>query len=398
MIPAAPGRGPAAKRVSTGRGVCRVRRQYRVCRVRRVRPSRSSRRLRSAALGVLGMLVALGALGARSAAAADDLGALLESERNTIEVFRQARGAVVFVTNTALQRDVFSTNISEVPRGTGSGFFWDREGHVVTNFHVVQGGQKLSVALADGSVRPAKLVGAEPRKDLAVLRIDPKGVAIETIPLGRSESLAVGQKVLAIGNPFGLDRTLTTGIISALGREIPAPGGFVIEDVIQTDASINPGNSGGPLLDSAGRLIGVNTAIFSPSGTSAGIGMAVPVDTVARIVPQLIRHGEVRRVGLGITLLSDHVARSWGFEGVVIREVLSGSQAARAGLRGVQLGRDGRVASADVIQEVDGRRIRTFADLSNALDDRAPGEVVEVVVRRAGETLRFSVPLARLGD
>jgi S1-C subfamily serine protease len=322
---------------------------------------------------------------------------LLESERNTIEVFRRAGDSVVFVTNKALRRDFLSTNISEVPQGAGSGFLWDTDGHVVTNFHVVQGGQAFSVMLSDGSIREAKLIGVEPRKDIAVLHFNTDGLELSSLPIGHSGPLIVGQKVLAIGNPFGLDRTLTTGIISALGREIPAPGGFVIDDVIQTDASINPGNSGGPLLDSAGRLIGVNTAIFSPTGASAGIGMAIPVDTVARIVPQLIRYGEVRRAGLGITALSDHVVRSWGFDGVVIRQVVVGSKAASAGLRGIRFDRNGRLVSADVIQAIDGIAIHNFADLANALDGRSPGEEVEVSISRNGQKRLIRVPLTRVG-
>ena len=321
---------------------------------------------------------------------------LLESERNTIEVFRKAGDAVVFVTNNALRRDRASMNVTEVAQGTGTGILWDRKGHVVTNFHVLEGGQTFSVTLADGAIRQAKIIGVEPRKDLAVLHFDTKGLDLSLLPLGASSSLIVGQKVLAIGNPFGLDRTLTTGIISALGREIPAPGGFVINDVIQTDASINPGNSGGPLLDSRGQLIGVNTAIFSPSGGSAGIGMAIPVDTVARIIPQLIRYGEVRRAGLGITVLPDHVVRSWGLDGIVVRQVFEDSPAERAGLQGVRFNRRGDLVSYDLIQAVDGTRIHRFAELANALDAKAPGEEVEVDIIRNGKKLRLRVPLSRL--
>jgi S1-C subfamily serine protease len=346
---------------------------------------------------LLGLAIVGVVLSFTSSAAEPDLSGLLESERNTIEVFRKAGGSVVFVTNNALRRDVLSTNISEVPQGTGSGFFWDSNGHVVTNYHVVQGGQTFSITLADGTVREAKLIGAEPRKDLAVLHFNTDGLDLPSLPLGRSGPLIVGQKVLAIGNPFGLDRTLTTGIISALGREIPAPGGFVIEDVIQTDASINPGNSGGPLLDSSGRLIGVNTAIFTSTGTNAGIGMAIPVDTVARIVPQLIRYGEVRRAGLGITALTDHVVRSWGLDGVVIRQVLPGSQAEAAGLLGIRFDRKGKLVSADIIQAIDGDSIHNFADLANALDSSSPGDVVEVSILRNGQKRVVRVPLARLG-
>ena len=323
---------------------------------------------------------------------------LLASERNTIEIFRAAAGSVVFVTNNALQRDFFSMNVTKVQRGTGSGFLWDSFGHVVTNFHVVEGGQSFSITLSNGTQREAKLIGAEPRKDLAVLRFDPKGLGpIDALPPGDSASLVVGQKVLAIGNPFGLDQSLTTGIISALGREIPAKGGFVIEDVIQTDASINPGNSGGPLIDSAGRLIGVNTAIYSPSGASAGIGFAVPVDTVRRIVPQLIQFGRVKRAALGITLLPDHIVRPWGVEGVVVREVYRGSAAERAGLRSIELDRRGAVLSLDAIVKLAGKPIRSFADLANALDDHDPGDSVWVEFERNGERQRVRIRLEELG-
>ena len=313
---------------------------------------------------------------------------LLESELNTIEVFRSAGPSVVFVTNNALRRDFFNRNVTTVPQGTGSGFLWDTLGHVVTNFHVIEGGQTFSITLPDGTTRDAQVVGFEPRKDLAVLRFDTKGLDLQALPVGASNSLVVGQKVLAIGNPFGLDRTLTTGIISALGREFPTQGGFVIEDVIQTDASINPGNSGGPLIDSAGRVIGVNTAIYSPSGTSAGIGFAIPIDAVSRIVPQLIRYGQVRRAGLGVTVVPDRIARSWGIEGVMIRDVAPGSEAERAGFRTIQVDRRGNLLAVDVIQRIADREIRGFADLANALDGRKPGDRVEVTILRNGEEKR----------
>ena len=322
---------------------------------------------------------------------------LLASEKNTIQVFRAAGPSVVFVTNNALRRDFFSTNVTEVPQGTGSGFLWDRHGHVVTNYHVLEGGQTFSVTLADGTNREARVVGVEPRKDLAVLHFDTKGLDIAALPVGRSDPLVVGQKVLAIGNPFGLDRTITTGIISALGREIPTNGGFVIEDVIQTDASINPGNSGGPLLDSAGRVIGVNTSIFSPSGASAGIGFAIPIDTISRIVPQLIRFGRVKRVGLGVSIVPEHLVRSWGIEGVMIRDVPRGSQAMRAGLRSVRVNRRGIPVSADVVVAVDGEPIRNLAELSNAMDDHESGDRVTLTISRDGsETLELLVPLTEL--
>ncbi|MEZ4278256.1 MAG: trypsin-like peptidase domain-containing protein [Myxococcota bacterium] len=322
---------------------------------------------------------------------------LLETERNTIEVFRAAGPSVVFVTNNALRRDFFSANVTEVPQGSGSGFLWDAFGHVVTNYHVVKGGQTFSVTLADGTTHEARVVGYEPRKDLAVLHIETKGLDFRPLAIGGSDALLVGQKVIAIGNPFGLDRTLTTGVISALGREFPTGEGFVIEDVIQTDASINPGNSGGPLLDSHGRAIGVNTAIFSPSGASAGIGFAIPIETVSRIVPQLIRYGKVRRAGLGVTVLPDHFARSWGLEGVIVREVVAGSGAARAGMRSLGVDRRGAIVSADIIQSVSGKRIRSYAELSNALDRRTPGELVDVEVLRDGKTvIPMKIPLVEV--
>lgn len=322
---------------------------------------------------------------------------LLESERNTIEVFRAAGSSVVFVTNNALRRDFFNANVTEVPQGSGSGFLWDTFGHVVTNYHVVQGGQTFSVTLADGSTHEARVVGFEPRKDLAVLHIETKGLTFKPLAVGRSDALLVGQKVIAIGNPFGLDRTLTTGVISALGREFPTKEGFVIEDVIQTDASINPGNSGGPLLDSHGRAIGVNTAIFSPSGASAGIGFSIPIDTVSRIVPQLIRFGKVRRAGLGVTVLPDHFARSWGVEGIIVREVIPGSGAARAGIRSLELDRRGTIVAADIIQSVAGKRVRSYAELSNVLDRRSPGELVPVQILRDGKTeIEMKIPLVEV--
>ncbi|MCR9097310.1 MAG: trypsin-like peptidase domain-containing protein [bacterium] len=323
--------------------------------------------------------------------------ALLESERNTMDVFRRADPSVVFVTNNALRRDFFSMDVTEVPQGAGSGFLWDEHGHVVTNFHVLEGGQTFSITLPTGVTRDARVVGVEPRKDLAVLHFDTEGLDLQPLPLGASAKLAVGQKVLAIGNPFGLDRTLTTGIISALGREFPTQGGFVIEDVIQTDASINPGNSGGPLLDSRGRVIGVNTAIYSPSGASAGIGFAIPIDTVQRIVPQLIRFGQVRRVGLGVRVLRDQIVQRWGIAGVGIHEVAPGSEAERAGLRSVVADRYGRVASVDVVIALDGARIDGFAALANALDGREPGEKVTLSVLRDDEILEIEMRLQELG-
>jgi S1-C subfamily serine protease len=303
---------------------------------------------------------------------------LLQDELNTIRVFRKASSAVVYITNKRLRRDYFSLDVTEIPQGSGSGFLWDGDGHVVTNYHVIAGGDAFAVLLDDGSSWEARVVGAEPNKDLAVLEIEAPEHGVEHLELGDSSQLVVGQKVLAIGNPFGLDHTLTTGVISALGREIRSMAGTTIRDVIQTDASINPGNSGGPLLDSRGRLIGVNTAIVAPSGQSAGIGFAVPVNTVKRVVPQLIAYGRVRRAGLGVTLFTDALARRWGLEGAVIREVLPNTAAARAGLEGAQIDRRGRVRFGDIIVGIDDHRIATYDDLYTALDAKRPGDQVTV--------------------
>jgi len=255
---------------------------------------------------------------------------LTAAERSLTELFEEASPSVVYITSVALRRNFFRFNVMEIPRGTGSGFMWDDHGSVVTNFHVIRGADRAEVTLADGTTWEASLVGYAEEKDLAVLHIDAPGSRLQPLRIGTSSDLKVGQTVLAIGNPFGYDQTLTTGIVSALGREIESPDGVPIRNVIQTDAAINPGNSGGPLLDSAGRLIGVNTAIVSPSGGYAGVGFAIPVDTVNWVVPQLINHGKVLRPTLGVELASDHVVRRSGIEGAVVIGVVDGTGAARA--------------------------------------------------------------------
>ena len=265
-----------------------------------------------------------------------------------------------------MRRDFFF-ELYEVPKGSGSGFFWDGNGHVVTNYHVIEGASSFNVTLADHSEWEAELVGVAPEKDLAVLRIEAQEVPRVPLPLGVSESLMVGQKVLAVGNPFGLDQTLTVGVVSALERRLRSPAGRAIRDVIQTDAAINPGNSGGPLLDSRGRVVGVNTAIYSPSGGSAGIGFAIPVDTVARLVPQLIEFGRPIEPGIaGLHWLTNRQASYFRLEGVgvVVREIDPGSQAEQVGLKGIEVDRRGRYLLGDVIvgaQDVEVRSINALA-------------------------------------
>ena len=318
-------------------------------------------------------------------------GDLAADEKATIELFKSNSPSVVNITTIRQAR--IQRNVLEIPQGTGSGFLWDNAGDVVTNFHVVQGitqGQGYAtVTLSDHSAHRADLVGTAPNYDLAVLRISNVPASqLRPILIGESSNLQVGQKVFAIGNPFGWDQSLTTGVISALGRSIPAITGRRIEEVIQTDASINPGNSGGPLLDSAGRLIGINTAIFSPSGTSAGVGFAVPVDTVNRIIPQIIAQGRVMRPYLGIRpldALSQQARERIGLEGLLI-EVDPGSPAEQAGVRGVEQTPEGGWSLGDVLREVDGKKVSRGEDLFAAQERHKPGEKLDLTLWRNGET------------
>ena len=320
-------------------------------------------------------------------------GDLAADELNTIDVFRENSSSVVYVTSIALRRGFFSLNAVEIPQGTGSGFIWDREGRIVTNYHLISDANRIQVTMADHSTWKAVLVGAAPDKDLAVLQISAPFDQLRPITIGTSTDLLVGQKVFAIGNPFGLDQTITSGIISALGREINAITGRTIQGVIQTDAAINPGNSGGPLLDSAGRLIGVNTAIYSPSGAYAGIGFAVPVDEVNKVVPQLIRHGKMIKPGLGITLADERVARRLGIEGVLILHVEKGGPADSAGIRPTVQSR-GEIILGDVIVALDGNKIRSYDDLRDVLEKYQPGQQVAVTVTRDGEVREIPVLLS----
>ena len=316
-------------------------------------------------------------------------------ESHTIALFKGASRSVAFITTQAARMDYWTRNVFEVPTGSGSGFVWDELGHVVTNFHVVQDSDSQKVTLGDVEYE-AKTVGVARDQDLAVLLIQAPRDQLAPIKLGTSAGLQVGQKVYAIGNPFGLDFTLTTGIVSALGRTIQSVSNVAIFDVIQTDAAINPGNSGGPLLDSGGRLIGVNTAIYSPSGASAGIGFAVPVDTVARIVPELIAHGRVVRPIMGVGFddqLSTAVTRRLGVDGVLVRQVYDGSPAAAAGLHGTSVDRRGRVIPGDVVQEIDGKPVRSVSDLLGRLGGYKPGDSVTLTVWRDGAAKKLAVKL-----
>lgn len=312
---------------------------------------------------------------------------LTEDERNTIDIVRRTKNSVVFITNLQYARDFFFTTDELVPQGSGSGFVWDDRGHIVTNFHVINEGVKYMVSLPDQRQVEATLVGRDPTKDIAVLKLGQAVAGLEPLDIGTSRDLQVGQKVIAIGNPFGFDHTITTGIVSALGRAMPGAGGLTIRDMIQTDASINPGNSGGPLLDSAGRLVGMNTVIYSPSGASSGLGFAVPVDTIRKIVPQLIESGKVTRPDLGgVSFVRDEVARRAGIEGAVVLEVAPSSRAYDQGLRGVYRDNFGRLLIRDVITGIDGSKIKSYDDLFSTLDAHKIGDTVSLEVLREGKT------------
>jgi S1-C subfamily serine protease len=320
-------------------------------------------------------------------------GDLADDEMSTIELFKNISPSVVHVTNLAQRVDENSFNVMEIPRGVGSGFIWGDDGYIVTNFHVIQGAAAARVTLADNTTLDAKLVGFDDSKDIAVLKVNAPPEKLKPILLGSSSDLQVGQKVFAIGSPFELDQTLTTGVIGGLGREIQSVSGRPIQGVIQTDAAINPGTSGGPLLDSSGRLIGVNTAIASPTGGSVGIGFAVPVDIVRRVVPQLIRTGKVERPGLGIRTVDDRIARRMGLEGVLVDKVIPGSAAAKSGLR--PMDRD-KNQLGDLITAIDGHDIRNHDDLYLALDARAIGDAVKVTVLRENKPVELTVTLQPL--
>ncbi|MDO3381949.1 S1C family serine protease [Gilvimarinus algae] len=335
----------------------------------------------------IGLTAAPGALAEAPDFATDD-------ERNTIEIFEFASPSVVYVNRLQVVRDRRSFDLLSIPSGAGTGFVWSEDGYVVTNYHVVEGAQQVSITLPDQSSWPAEVIGLAPDKDLAVLKIEAPKEQLNALPLGDSDELAVGRKVLAIGNPFGLDATLTTGVVSALGREIQAPNQRKIRNVIQTDAAINPGNSGGPLLNSRGELIGVNTMIYSPSGASAGIGFAIPVNIVKEIVPQLIEFGRLVRPVFGVEFAPAYWAKRAGVDGVPLLHVAAGMPAAKAGLQGARRGPWGRVELGDIIIALDDHPTRNYDEFLTLLEARKPGDTLIVHYVRDGKLRQATVTLA----
>jgi 2-alkenal reductase len=321
-------------------------------------------------------------------------GSLADLERSTIALFERVSPSVVQVVGIGAELETTPAEAEGMPAQTGTGFIWDKAGHIVTNNHVVEGTDRLAVRLASGQAVKAQRVGTAPNYDLAVIRVDSTRDLPPPIAIGTSDDLKVGQSVFAIGNPFGLDQSLTTGIISALKRHLPTAGGREIANVIQTDAAINPGNSGGPLLDSAGRVIGVNTAIISPSGTSAGIGFAIPIDVVNRVVPEIIGKGYVPTPGIGIVAAGEAAATRAGAEGVAVVRTVPGSPAERAGLRGAETS-GGRLA--DVIVAANGKPVHRLADLTDELERVGVGKRVTLQVTRDGQQRSVDLDVVDIG-
>lgn len=327
------------------------------------------------------------------AQSAADVRVLTESEKVIIQLFEHSAPSVAFITSINVQRDYWTRNIMEIPQGTGSGFVWDKRGHVVTNYHVIREGQRAQVTLSDQSTWPAEIVGIAPEKDLAVLKIQAPADKLVPIAIGHSSDLRVGQFVYAIGNPFGLDHSLTTGVISALGREIQSLAGIPIRDAIQTDAAINPGNSGGPLIDSGGKLIGVNTQIYSTSGANAGVGFAIPIDEVKWVVPDLIEFGEVRRPILGVELVATNTTERMGLKGALILDVVPGGAAERAGIRPTRRNNRGEIEIGDLIVGINEKKVDSNADLILELEKHQPGQEVQVSLVREGRPVKVNVKL-----
>lgn len=315
------------------------------------------------------------------------------AEQNIVNVFKRVSPSVVSVANKAVVRDLSDYQLYEVPRGTGSGFIWDRKGHIVSNFHVIYGASAVEVTLHDGSTYAATVVGLHPDEDIAILKIDAPAERLTPIEPGQSANLQVGQTALAIGNPFGLDSSLSVGVVSALGRGITSMSGRTIYNVIQTDAAINPGNSGGPLLDSSGKLIGMNTAIMSPSGAYAGVGFAVPVDVIQRAVPQLIATGKVRRPTLGVRILPDHITRRSADRGVAILSVIPDGPADKAGIRGLRRERRGNMLLGDLVIEIDGKPVNSAEELAAAIDQHKMGDIIRLTLQQGKLTRGVTIKL-----
>ena len=324
-----------------------------------------------------------------------NLYALQQDEKSNISVFENVSPSVVSIKNASLAWELFSANIFEIPQGAGSGFVWDEQGHIVTNYHVVYQADKIEVHQGENSYR-AKVVGVSPEYDLAVLQTDVPKDSLKPISVGNSKDLKVGQNVLSIGNPFGFDCSLTTGVVSALGRTMDSAGGRKIHDVIQTDAAINPGNSGGPLLDSEGKLVGVSTSIYSPSGAYSGVSFAIPVDIVKRIIPQLIKYGKVKRVGIGVILAPDNIRERAGFKGAMILDVYNGSAGDKAGLRATKQTYSGRVFYGDIIISADNTKIENNDDLIAFLETKDEGNKIDLRFIRQGKEYGTTVVLQKL--
>jgi S1-C subfamily serine protease len=331
-----------------------------------------------------------------ASASACSAGKLTTDEMATIAVFEEASPSVVFIKNAAVQVDWFNATVNETPQGGGSGFVWDKEGHIITNFHVIYQADKVMVVLSDQNEYPAELIGLSPDHDLAVLKIAAPAGVLKPIKRGASGDLRVGQKVLAIGNPFGLDYSLSTGVVSALGRSIRTMTGRKIYDAIQTDAAVNPGNSGGPLLNSSGELIGVLTSIISSSGTSSGVSFAIPADAINRVIPQLIEHGEIKRAGLGVVLVPEAIRKRLGVEGAIILQKQRDGAAAKAGLLATRQSNYGRITLGDIIIAIDGKKIKTGEELIEYLDKKSEGDKVEIKFLRDGKEFATEAVLQQL--
>ena len=353
----------------------------------------------------LSLLIVLSIVFASSAfsvqpAPKNEVSMLLENEKNSISVFQNTADSVVNVSNLRKNRGFFDMDATEVQAGMGSGLVWDNNGHIVTNYHVVEGGDAFTISFRqDKKQYRAKLIGGDPNNDLAVLKLEEIPKNLKSIPRGDSKSLLVGQKALAIGNPLGLDHTLTTGSISALDRKIKGYGGVSINGMIQTDASINPGNSGGALLDSLGQLIGINTMIFNAGGSqaSAGLGFAIPVNIVKDVVPQLIQYGKVNRPGLGVAILEQQFAARFGvIEGVMIKFVDPKGPAAKAGLQGITRDRRGQYYSGDLIVGINSDPVKTYDDLYSNINKFKIGDNIKVKIIRDGKEKIINVALVQI--